>query len=228
MIGVGVYNNMPDTIINGYDFEKLTYIPGIYDNVKLVLSSYPFIRNIQTAPIIEEGKVRIAADIDNNGIYGESRLAYTIREKKSGKTVARGISKSKDFAVSIPRCKMWSPESPFLYELNLSTGSDNKSVTFGMRSFGFDTVSGRALLNGKPYYLRGTNVCIFRFFEDPDRALLPWTDEWIVKLHSKFKSMNWNSIRYCIGIPPERWYEVADSLGILIQNEYPVWTLNYH
>jgi len=36
--------------------------------------------------------------------------------------------------------------------------------------------------------------------------------------------MNWNSIRYCIGFPPERWYDIADSLGILIQDEYPVWT----
>jgi hypothetical protein len=36
--------------------------------------------------------------------------------------------------------------------------------------------------------------------------------------------MNWNSIRYCIGFPPERWYEIADSLGFLIQDEFPVWT----
>lgn len=36
--------------------------------------------------------------------------------------------------------------------------------------------------------------------------------------------MHWNSIRYCIGPPPERWYDIADSLGVLIQNEYPVWT----
>ena len=36
--------------------------------------------------------------------------------------------------------------------------------------------------------------------------------------------MHWNSMRYCIGLPPERWYEIADSLGFLIQNEYPIWT----
>jgi hypothetical protein len=37
--------------------------------------------------------------------------------------------------------------------------------------------------------------------------------------------MHWNSIRYCIGFPPESWYEIADSLGFLIQDEYPIWTL---
>lgn len=111
-----------------------------------------------------------------------------------------------------------------LYELNLSTGADSETVRFGMRSFTFDAETGRALLNGKPYFMRGTNVCIFRFFEDPDRDILPWNNEWAIRLHQQFKDMHWNSIRYCIGPPPKRWYDIADSLGFLIQNEYPIWT----
>ena len=35
--------------------------------------------------------------------------------------------------------------------------------------------------------------------------------------------MNWNSARYCIGFPPEQWYDVADELGFLIQDEFPIW-----
>ena len=35
--------------------------------------------------------------------------------------------------------------------------------------------------------------------------------------------MNWNSIRYCIGFPPEMWYRIADEEGLLIQDEFPVW-----
>jgi len=99
------------------------------------------------------------------------------------------------------------------------------TTRFGMRSFEPNPEGGAYLLNGEPYYLRGTNVCIFRFFEDPERGELPWQDDWIIKLHNRFKEMNWNSIRYCIGLPPERWYDIADSLGFLIQNEYPIWTL---
>jgi hypothetical protein len=37
--------------------------------------------------------------------------------------------------------------------------------------------------------------------------------------------MHWNSLRYCIGFPPERWYEIADEEGFLIQDEFPVWLL---
>ena len=56
-----------------------------------------------------------------------------------------------------------------------------------MRSFRFDPDSKRAILNGKPYYMRGTNVCIYRFFEDASRGNLPWSKEWVRDLHKKFK-----------------------------------------
>lgn len=224
LIGVGTAKNIPDTVIWGHDFEKLTYIPGIYDNVSLVLSGYPFIRNIQTVPVIDKEKVRIVAEIDDDGKNGPVKLEYVIRELVSGKVVAEGKAATTDFTVSLPGCRLWTPESPFLYELELSTGADSETVRFGMRSFSFDPKTKRAILNGKPYFMRGTNVCIFRFFEDPDRSTLPWDEDWVIRLHQQFKNMHWNSIRYCIGLPPERWYEIADSLGFLIQNEYPVWT----
>jgi len=224
LIGIGTADHMPDTVIWGHDFEKLAYIPGIYDDVSLTMSGYPFIRNIQTVPLIGEEKVRIVADIDRDPENDPFNLSYVIKELTSGTVVASGKTTSVDFTVSIPGCRLWSPESPFLYELKLSTDADEKGVRFGMRSFSFDAGTGRALLNGKPYFMRGTNVCIFRFFEDPDRGLLPWNKDWVSRLHQQFKNMHWNSIRYCIGLPPERWYEIADSLGFLIQNEYPVWT----
>jgi hypothetical protein len=42
-----------------------------------------------------------------------------------------------------------------------------------MRSFRFDPETKRAMLNGKPYFMRGTNVCIYRFFEDDARGAAP-------------------------------------------------------
>ena len=225
MIAVGTVSDMPDTVIWGHDFEKLTYIPGIYDDVTLVQSGYPFIRNIQTVPQIEDQKVRIVANIETGGEDSVFDLSYKIKELASGAEVAKGETNFADFEVEIPDYQLWTPESPFLYELTVSTGADEKTVRFGMRSFTFDPKTNRAMLNGEPFYMRGTNVCIFRFFEDPDRGELPWDEEWATELHQKFKSMNWNSIRYCIGFPPERWYEIADSLGFIIQDEYPIWTL---
>jgi hypothetical protein len=73
--------------------------------------------------------------------------------------------------------------------------------------------------------MRGTNVCAYRFFEDAERGDRPWRKEWVRRLHEKFRSMHWNSIRYCIGFPPELWYDIADEEGFLIQDEFPIWTL---
>ncbi len=79
------------------------------------------------------------------------------------------------------------------------------------------------LLNDKIYYMRGSNVCAYRFFEDAARGDLPWRADWVRRLHQKFREMNWNSLRYCIGFPPEFWYDIADEEGFLIQDEFPIW-----
>ena len=235
IIGVGCKPQLPDNIPDGNDFEKLKYIPGVYDNVEITLSGKPFIRNIQCVPDIENEKLRVIAEIETD-MSGNISLEYEVSEVSSKKSVIsrkitpeiiqeNGFVKA-DFEIDMKNAGLWSPESPFLYELKLSTKNDNKTVRFGMRSFRFDPEKKIALLNGKPYYMRGTNVCIFRFFEDPDRSTLPWDSQWTETLHERFKDMHWNTMRYCIGFPPERWYEICDSLGFMLQDEFPIWGIN--
>lgn len=237
IVRVGAHlESVPKSMPNGWDFEKYKYIPGIYDAVEIILTGTPFIQNIQVAPDIENGVVRVQAELKSVGDNVKSDARYVIREKKSRNIVAKGklmpviIGKDSvntvEFSAPITNARLWSPEDPFLYELELTTQADSKKSTFGMRSFDFDPESGRALLNGKPYYMRGTNVCIYRFFEDAARGGLPWDRDWVRNLHEKFKTMNWNSIRYCIGFPPEFWYDVADEVGFLIQDEFPIWSLS--
>lgn len=234
VIAVGCQSDLPDNVTNGGDFEKVKYTPGIYDDVKLITSGYPFISNVQTAPDIKNKQLHVAAEILTNNTIHKIGIHYTVRESVSKKVIAQGSTNQKsdnqsevskvEFTVRMDGCQLWTPENPFLYDLDINTQGDNKTTRFGMRTFAASQDSGVVLLNDKPYYMRGTNVCIFRFFEDPERNGLPWESKWAVKLHDRFKEMNWNSIRYCIGFPPERWYEIADSLGILIQDEYPIWT----
>jgi beta-galactosidase len=224
----------PTDVPSGWDFEKYLYIPGIYDSVELILTGTPHIVNVQTAPDLAADSVRVQV-----ALHGEHRdamfpLDLIVREASSGREVGRQTAKGdmagneqKTFSFTIPikDCHLWSPEDPFLYELEVGTSSDSVKVRFGMRSFRFDKESGRAILNGKPCFMRGTNVCAYRFFEDAKRGDKPWRAEWVRRLHRKFKSMHWNSIRYCIGFPPEIWYDIADEEGFLIQDEFPIWLL---
>jgi len=227
---------LPKDMPTGWDFEKYLYIPGIYDSVKLILTGKPYIVNVQTVPDISADKVRVVTDVQWPARSGYASVTYEVTEVSTGKLVGAvmnsgiafsdGKTTKLDVSIPIEDCKLWTPENPFLYELKLKTGGDCVQVRFGMRSFRFDAESGRAVLNGKPYFMRGTNVCAYRFFEDAERGNKPWRKEWVRRLHQKFKSMHWNSIRYCIGFPPELWYEIADEEGFLIQDEFPIWLLS--
>jgi len=227
---------LPEGQPGGWDFEKYLYIPGIYDSVSLILTKAPYIINVQTVPDIVRGRLRVVTEIQSPTSVDRGSVAYRVRQVGTGQlagsarewglTLAAGQTKKLEVTIPIHHCRLWSPEDPFLYELEIDTGADVYRTRFGMRSFGFNRKTGRAMLNGKPYIMRGTNVCAYRFFEDAGRGDKPWRAEWVRRLHQKFKSMHWNSIRYCIGFPPEIWYDIADEEGFLIQDEFPIWLLS--
>ncbi|MDP4223890.1 MAG: glycoside hydrolase family 2 TIM barrel-domain containing protein [Bacteroidota bacterium] len=227
-------NSVPFSIPDGFDFEKERYIPGIFDNVELILSGVPNIVSIQTAPDIARKQVHVQVKLANRGNISSTKLNFIVREAVSGRIAGR-LSRNVRFAggtdadkvadVNIPvkNCRFWSPEDPFLYDLTVSTDGDMCDTRFGMREFRYDPERGMTLLNGKPYFMKGSNITLYRFFEDAECGDLPWNHDWVRRLHRSFKQFHWNGLRYCIGIAPEEWYRIADEEGILIQNEFPIW-----
>lgn len=218
---------------SGYDGEKNRYIPGIYDNVELIMTGSPHIINVQAVPNIEAKTVTIHSWIKCLPEPVPANLHIVVRETKSRKVVGEGdcpisvgtsnAEQTGSITISLKNCSLWSPKDPFLYTVEVSSTADNFSTQFGMRSFRLDPDSRRAVLNGNPYFLRGTNVTLLRFFEDPQRGDKPWNEKWIRNLFAKFRDMHWNSLRLCIGFAPELWYKIADEEGFLIQDEYPIW-----
>jgi hypothetical protein len=225
---------VPPTVASGWDFEKIRYIPGIFDSVELILSGTPNIVRVQVAPEITNQSIRVQVVVRNAAPASTStQLRFKVREARSGKPAGEGNSEqialdgsaehTVEARIPIRHCRLWSPEDPFLYELETSTGADTLRTRFGMREFRLDHETGRAILNGRPYYLRGSNVTLYRFFEDSQCGDHPWREDWVRRLHRAFKDMHWNALRYCIGFPPELWYRIADEDGILIQDEFPIW-----
>ena len=224
---------VPESIPWGHDFEKIHYIPGIYDSVELILCGTPQVVRLQAAPDLPNKKVCLSALLGGGGEAGEFTVRCTVREATTRKVVGTAQSgplarkpnqrQTVTFSVPVANCHLWSPEDPFLYEAEISTPGDTLVARFGMRSFAFDPQTKRPMLNGRPYYLRGTNICIHRFFEDPLRGDKPWRESWVRQVIRGFRSMHWNSTRYCIGFPPESWYRIADEEGLMIQDEFPVW-----
>jgi hypothetical protein len=226
---------VPAGVVAGHDEEKTRYIPGIFDNVELILSGSPQIVNVQAAPDIEKQTVTVHAWVRHTGTPVATKVKLTVREAVTGRmagegeceilAAGEGPERTGQATIAIRDCRLWSPEDPFLYELEARSEGDVLKTRFGMRSFRLDRATGRAILNGKPYFMRGSNVTLYRFFEDAERGDKPWREDWVRRLHKAFRGMHWNSLRYCIGFPPEMWYRIADEEGILIQDEFPIWNM---
>ena len=234
LVRVGERRNLPKGILDMGDFEKINYTPGIYDSVALILDNGPHIETVQTNPRLDgtleikailrntsaqpyQGTVHFTiATADDHQLAGQVEATVSLPPSGSGEVRA---------TLKVQNCRLWTPEKPFLYVLTTETAGDQRDDRLGMRTFDFDPTTRRPLLNGKPYPLLGTNICIFRFFDDSlaSRGALPWNKEWLRALLKKFKTMHWNSMRICIGPPPDFWYDLFDEEGFLVQDEMPIW-----
>jgi len=226
---------LPREIPAGDDFEKNLWTPGIYDSVSVLLMDNPVIETLQVAPRIQTSEILVQTRLRNHGAEGGFTISHVVRTWKEGEPVATaapravhleaGAVKTITQFITIPNRRLWSPEDPFLYAIDTRTDGDSVTTRFGMREFRFDTATKRAYLNGKVYFARGSNITLHRFFEDPRCGNLPWDEAWVRRLLVDIpKRMNWNMFRFCIGPVPDRWLEIADEAGLLIQNEYPIWT----
>ena len=114
--------------------------------------------------------------------------------------------------------KVWSPETPNLYdvELKIKRGGkvlDSVSSYFGLRSV--NTKNGKLLLNGKPYYLK----FVLDQGYNPDGILTFPSDEYIRKDIELTKAMGFNGARKHQKVEEQRFHYWADKMGFLLWGE---------
>ena len=67
---------------------------------------------------------------------------------------------------------------------------------------------------------------MFPFFDiskNPYRKDEVWKEDWVRTVFRRFKEMNWNTVRFHVGLAPSMWYRIADEEGMIIQDEYAIW-----
>ena len=246
LVRVGDRAWLPSAAAGSTDKEKVAYVPGIWDEVNLSFSGPVRLHRLLVLPNLKEEQITVKSLVRSfhpaQVQYGDTmedagRARIIVREKSSGKVVAEqeaDLPKIKrdnltetSQNLSLPHPHPWNLEDPFLYTAEMqifenNVLSDRIEVTFGMRDFGRN--GKQFTLNGRPIILRGTNITLHRFFEDPDCADLPWDRAWAHRLLNVIpKVLHWNAMRVCVGIAPSFWYDLADEAGLMFQNEWLYW-----
>ena len=126
-------------------------------------------------------------------------------------------------AVPIAGFQPWSPENPALYELECRFAPENGAPphTFKARAaFRELQIEGeKILLNGRPLQVRGIlNWGYYppRLAPHPDEARFKGDLQWA-------RSSGFNLMKFCLWMPPRRFLELADEMGMLSWIEYPTW-----
>ncbi|WP_281336675.1 glycoside hydrolase family 2 TIM barrel-domain containing protein [Flavobacterium eburneipallidum] len=151
----------------------------------------------------------IIFDSKNNKEVKKSSITVQI-DSKSKKTIKQNLKVSKP--------KLWSPESPNLYNAKVSLIdkeeiADQSILNFGIRSISFSATEG-FLLNGKTTLLNGG--CVHHDNGALGAASYDRAEERKVEL---LKEAGFNALRTSHNPPSQAFLEACDRLGMLVIDE---------
>ncbi len=199
-------------------FDKpggLHYTPtsGIWQTVWMEKVPEHFISSLKIIPDIDNGTVSVTV----NANKGQAKVSVMAGDKK----IASAEGKvGKPIVLKVPQAKLWSPKSPFLYDLQVSLGSDSVKSYFGMRkiSIGKDEKGIlRPMLNNK--YVHHSGPLDQGYW--PDGIYTAPTDEALKFDIEMTKKFGFNMTRKHIKVEPARWYYWTDKLGLLVWQDMP-------
>ncbi len=116
--------------------------------------------------------------------------------------------------VELEEPRLWTPETPELYEFSLISGNDRVESYFALRQIGSDCVKGKQVLtlNGKPYYFHG--LLDQGYF--PDGIFMPPSAQGFEDDILRMKELGFNMLRKHIKIEPKIFYYYCDKHGMAV------------
>ncbi|MBN1410441.1 MAG: AbfB domain-containing protein, partial [Spirochaetales bacterium] len=200
--------------------EGIWYTPssGIWQTVWLESVPTNYITNIRMLPDIDNNRLQLTVNANTS-----LSVAATAYDGSAAVGSATGSTGSQ-INISIPSAKLWSPSSPFLYNLTVTVSSGNTIVDtinsyFGMRkiSVGSHNGNNRLLLNNKFLFQMGPLDQGFW----PDGLYTAPSDAALKYDIQMSKNLGFNMIRKHIKVEPARWMYWCDVLGMLVWQDIP-------
>jgi beta-galactosidase/beta-glucuronidase len=191
--------------------EGIFYTPqsGIWQTVWLESVSKDYLKDITIKPLYDQSAVFLEVFTDHFHpyivhIYNHDNELIKTHAADSFKTI-----------IELDSFIPWTPENPYLYNVEIIHGNDVISSYFGMRIFERKKDHNeimRFYLNHQPYFQSG--VLDQGYYSDG--LLTAPSDQALIDDIMTMKSLGFNMIRKHIKIESLRWYYHCDRLGMLV------------
>ena len=186
---------------------------GIWQTVWMEWVPAAYVTSIRITPDIDGNKLDLVLKVSEMKGHLEISSSnqdlikeYNVKELRDDKLIVE---------VKLNKYKLWSPEEPNLYFLNVDYGKDKFSTYFAMRHFGVENDEQgipRLTLNHKPYFMNG--VLDQGYY--PESLMTPPSDDAMIYDIEIIKGLGFNMIRKHCKLEPMRWYFHCDRLGMIV------------
>ena len=212
-----------------YSDDTQTNWNGIIGQIYLEASSKTFILNLQVYPDIDNQKIDVELETDNQLNFDMLNIELLVEKTVNGKTTrlkSRKYNTAYQSKIKLEYIfgepiSLWDEYEQPVYHLTAiisnGNGIDSKKVAFGMRKF--EANGTQFTINGRTTFLRGKHeAAVFPLTGYPPMTV----DEW-VRVYKIAKSYGINHYRFHSYCPPEAAFTAADKEGMYIQAELPFW-----
>ena len=173
-----------------------------------------------TTPEVSADKATVHVEVMvQNESQADRSATVEVEGQQQEVSLKAGESKAVTFTYTINNPKLWSPETPYLYEVHakltsaLSPLPSHLSTKFGVRSFSFDAENG-FVLNGKKVLING--ACVHH--DDGVLGAMAFDDAEIRKVR-QMKEAGFNLIRTSHNPTTRAFLDACDSIGMLVIDE---------
>jgi len=199
-----------------------TAVTGIWQTVWIEAVNENFITAIKSVPDIDHQTLAVTA----TPFEKKAGDLIEVKVLDNGKIVGSGKTTSGEEAlVTLNDLKPWSPETPFLYDMEISLTRNGKVMDQVKSYAGMRKISAKRDANGI-IRLQLNNHDYFQFGPLdqgwwPDGLYTAPTDEALLYDIKKTKDFGFNLIRKHVKVEPDRWYYHCDREGILVWQDMP-------
>ncbi len=218
----GIWGSVWLEPVQGSHIARITSLPdpggGRFLVTALVMAAdgEPSLRLM--ARLKENGRVVSEVEVQVPRPSGPSRAGL-----QGGEAEGLGLKATRKigFELPVPEPRLWSPDSPFLYGLELELeGGDRAESYAAMRSVAvMADASGqpRIFLNGKAIF----NIAVLDQGYWPEGIYTAPSDEALLGDIRAAKGFGFNTIRKHAKVECERWYWHCDREGVLVWQDIP-------